>query len=133
MVTVTPVASVKVKEIMSQQSPVPAGLRIGVSTHDLGQVRAAILDGADYLGIGPTFPSSTKKFAAFPGLEFVREVATETTLPTFALGGINVQNVHEVVAAGGRRIAVSAAIARAADPASSARALCGILPPNPGN
>lgn len=102
---------------------------IGVSTHDLDQVREAILDGADYVGIGPTFPSSTKNFDAFPGLEFVRQVAAETTLPAFALGGINLQNVHGVVAAGGRRIAVSAAIARAADPASAARALCGILPP----
>ncbi len=102
---------------------------IGVSTHDLDQVREAILDGADYIGIGPTFPSSTKNFDAFPGLEFVRRVSEETTLPAFALGGIHLQNVHEVVAAGGRRIAVSAAIARAADPASAARALCAILLP----
>ena len=100
---------------------------IGVSTHDIDQVRAAILDGADYVGIGPTFPSNTKNFDAFLGLEFVRRVSEETTLPAFALGGIHLRNVPEVVAAGGRRIAVSAAIARAADPASIARALCEIL------
>ena len=106
---------------------------IGVSTHNLGQFREAILDAADYLGIGPTFPSSTKEFDSFPGLEFVRQVVGETTLPAFVLGGIHARNVHEVAAAGGRRIAVSAAIARAADPAAAARALCGILSASTGN
>jgi thiamine-phosphate pyrophosphorylase len=96
---------------------------IGVSTHTLDQVRQAITDGADYIGVGPTFPSSTKQFEAFAGLEFVREVAAETTLPAFALGGINVTNVGEVAAAGAKRIAVSAAVATAAEPRSAAAAL----------
>lgn len=84
---------------------------LGVSTHIPEQVRAAIRDGATYLGVGPTFPSSTKSFDAFPGLEFVREVAGLTTLPAFALGGIDVSNVGQVVAAGLNRVAVSRAIA----------------------
>ena len=95
---------------------------IGVSTHNLAQVREAILDGADYLGVGPTFPSSTKEFGEFPGLEFVRQVSAETAWPTFVLGGITLGNVREVVSAGGRRIAVSAAIARAEEPAAVAQA-----------
>ena len=45
---------------------------IGVSTHSIEQVRQAVLDGASYLGVGPTFPSRTKKFSEFPGLDFVR-------------------------------------------------------------
>ena len=45
---------------------------IGLSTHNLEQLRQAILDGADYAGVGPTFPSGTKTFAEFPGLAFVR-------------------------------------------------------------
>ncbi len=96
---------------------------IGVSTHTVEQVRRAITDGADYIGIGPTFPSSTKQFEAFAGLDFVREVTAETTMPAFALGGINVTNVAEVVAAGAKRIAVSAAVATAAEPRAAAVAL----------
>lgn len=96
---------------------------IGVSTHTIEQVRRAVTDGADYIGVGPTFPSSTKPFEAFAGLEFVREVAEETTLPAFTLGGINLSNVGQVTAAGGTRIAVSAAIATADEPRGVAMAL----------
>jgi thiamine-phosphate pyrophosphorylase len=96
---------------------------IGVSTHDLFQVRRAILDGANCIGVGPTFPSGTKTFDAFPGLDFVRAAVAETSLPAFALGGINLENVSEVVAAGCRRIAVSQAVCAAADPRAAARAL----------
>jgi len=96
---------------------------IGVSTHSLDQVRRAILDGADYLGIGPTFPSKTKSFEAFPGLEFIREATAESTLPMFALGGIEPATIGRVVEAGARRVAVSASITRAEDPEPVARAL----------
>lgn len=96
---------------------------IGLSTHTIEQVRRAVQDGADYIGVGPTFPSNTKQFEAFAGLEFVREVSEETTLPAFALGGINASNVAEVMAAGATRIAVSAAIATANEPRAAAVAL----------
>lgn len=102
---------------------VGAGMLIGVSTHSVEQLRTAVLDGADYLGVGPTFPSRTKTFAEFPGLEFVRAAASETSLPAFALGGIGPENVADVVAAGLRRIAVSAAVAAADDPEAVARVL----------
>src|SRR5207245_9629252 len=46
---------------------------IGVSTHNLEQLRQAVLDGASYIGVGPTFPSGTKQFEDFPGLEFVKQ------------------------------------------------------------
>ena len=100
---------------------------IGVSTHSLDQVRRAVLDGADYIGVGPIFPSQTKAFEAFPGLDFIRAAAAETTLPAFALGGIAVENVAQVVAAGARRIAVGSAIAAAEDPELIARTLCTAL------
>lgn len=99
------------------------GVLIGVSTHSIEQVRRAILDGADYLGIGPTFPSNTKAFDHFPGLDFVREATAETTLPAFALGGIGLGNMAEVVKAGAKRIAVSSAVAAADDPQAAAAAL----------
>jgi len=96
---------------------------IGVSTHSIQQARQAVLDGANYLGVGPTFPSTTKQFAQFPGLEFVGAVAREIRLPAFAIGGITADNVGEVLAAGLSRVAVSGAITASADPAAAARQL----------
>ncbi len=101
---------------------------IGVSTHNLDQVRQAVLDGASYLGVGPTFPSSTKDFADFPGPQFVREAMTETTLPAFVIGGVNLNTIDAAVAAGARRVAVSQVIARADDPRAVAATLLAALP-----
>lgn len=100
---------------------------VGVSTHNLDQLRTAILDGADYVGLGPTFPSTTKPFDGFSGLTYLRQTAKESQIPAFALGGITIQNVREVSATGIRRIAVSAAIAQAEDPEATAMAFCQIL------
>ena len=96
---------------------------VGVSTHDLEQARRAVFDGADYLGVGPTFPSGTKQFARFPGLAFVEAVAREITLPSFAIGGITAENVGKVLGAGLRRIAVGGAVVKSPDPAAAAKQL----------
>ena len=96
---------------------------IGVSTHTIDQARRAVLEGADYLGVGPTFPSGTKSFDTFSGLEFVRQVAAEISLPWFAIGGIDATNVKTVVAAGARRIAISGAICGAVDAERAAATL----------
>ena len=69
---------------------------IGVSTHSIEQARLAVLDGANYLGVGPTFPSGTKQFDHFPGVELLRAVADEIRLPAFAIGGISSENIGEV-------------------------------------
>ncbi|QVL33033.1 thiamine phosphate synthase [Telmatocola sphagniphila] len=100
---------------------------IGVSTHDIVQVRQAIRDGANYIGVGPTFPSTTKAFDAFPGLDFVKAVAAETTLPFFVIGGVDANNTCEVVKAGGKRVAVSSALAKAKDPRLAALKLVRLL------
>lgn len=100
---------------------------VGVSTHDLEQVRQAVRDGASYIGVGPTFPSGTKEFAAFPGLEFVRQATAETSLPAFAIGGVTLKNLPEVVAAGARRAAVSGAICGSEDPCALAAAMRRVL------
>jgi thiamine-phosphate pyrophosphorylase len=100
---------------------------IGVSTHSIDQARAAVLNGANYLGVGPTFPSQTKAFDEFPGLEFVRQVAAEIRLPAFAIGGITLQNVGEVIAAGLPRAAVASAVTAAAKPQAAATALRAVL------
>ncbi|HEV3338892.1 MAG TPA: thiamine phosphate synthase [Pirellulales bacterium] len=96
---------------------------IGVSTHSLEQARQAVLDGANYIGVGPTFASRTKQFEACvlrgPGL--LRAVNAEIQLPAFAIGGIDGNNLGEVLAAGFRRIAVSGAVLSAEDPGAAAR------------
>jgi len=96
---------------------------IGVSTHSIEQARQAVLDGANYLGVGPTFPSGTKEFEQFPGVELLRAVAGEIRLPAFAIGGITLENLPRVLQAGMSRIAVSGAVLNASDPAEAARAL----------
>jgi thiamine-phosphate pyrophosphorylase len=102
---------------------------IGVSTHSLGQLRQAVLDGANYVGVGPVFPSATKAFAGFPGLEFVRAAFAETSLPAFAIGGVNAETVAAAVAAGATRVAVGAAVAAADDPRRAAAELLACLVP----
>ena len=96
---------------------------IGVSTHSIEQARQAVLDGANYLGAGPTFPSGTKRFERFPGLELLRAVAAEIRLPAFAIGGIDRRNLPEVLATGICRVAVSGAVTTASDPAAAANEL----------
>jgi thiamine-phosphate pyrophosphorylase len=96
---------------------------IGVSTHQLAQLRQAILDGADYVGVGPVFTSSTKDFGQLAGLEYLREALAESSLPAFAIGGVTTVNLAALVAVGARRIAVSAAVCQADDPRQAARRL----------
>lgn len=96
---------------------------IGVSTHAIDQARAAVLDGADYLGVGPTFPSTTKAFDALPGLNYARSVAEEITLPAFAIGGIDESNLGDVLAASVTRVAVAGCVVGSDDPAGVARRL----------
>jgi len=100
---------------------------IGVSTHSIEQARRAVLDGANYIGVGPTFSSGTKQFAEFPGLDLLRVVAGEIRLPAFAVGGITRANLPEVLATGFTRIAVSGAITTVGDPVSEARELSAAL------
>ncbi len=100
-----------------------SGLLVGVSTHDLDQARRAVVDGADYIGVGPCFPSQTKSFAAFVPLKLLGEVASEITIPAFAIGGITAENVEQVQATGLRRVAVSAAVCAASDVRSAATSM----------
>jgi len=100
---------------------------IGVSTHSIEQARTAVLAGANYIGVGPTFPSTTKSFDAFPGVELLRQLDAEIRLPAFAIGGITLANAGEVLAAGVGRIAVSAAIVDAPAPADAARRFKALL------
>lgn len=96
---------------------------IGVSTHTIEQAREAVVNGANYIGCGPTFPSSTKHFDTFSGLDFLTAVAAEIQLPAFAIGGITQQNVAQVIATGFQRVAVSSAVLNATVPSDAAATL----------
>jgi thiamine-phosphate pyrophosphorylase len=96
---------------------------VGLSTHDVDQVEQAISLGADYIGCGPTFPSATKSFEQFAGpklLQSVHERVDAAGLPAFAIGGIQLDNLSQVISAGFRRVAVSSAIWNASNPATAA-------------
>ncbi len=99
----------------------PPSMWIGVSTHSLEQAIQAEAEGADYIGCGPTFPSTTKSFDQYKGTEWLSSVSQKIKIPSFAIGGINTENVDVVAQAGIRRVAVSGAIWKAADPATSTR------------
>lgn len=105
---------------------------IGRSTHDLAQAEAAIAEsapeGPDYFCVGPCWPTPTKPGRAAPGLGLVREVAAlNTGKPWFAIGGIDVARLPDVLDAGARRVVVVRAITAADDPAAAAAQLAGML------
>jgi thiamine-phosphate pyrophosphorylase len=96
---------------------------IGVSTHSITQARQAVLEGANFIGVGPTFPTTTKQFDVFPGLGLLRAVASEIRLPAFAIGGIDAAKIADVLATGMSRIAVCGAVASAPSPLAAAQEL----------
>lgn len=91
------------------------GLIIGLSTHSLEQAVAAEKEGADYIGVGPVFPTSTKPDYRPVGLDLVRRVAEQVRIPFVAIGGINRQNTPDVLTAGARCLAVVRAVFGAPD------------------
>ena len=100
---------------------------VGVSTHTIEQAKQAALDGADYLGMGPVFTSQTKAFKSFSGIAYVEQVAAEIALPSFAIGGISLGSIHQVLAAGACRIAVSSEICRSESPELTTAQLKNVL------
>ena len=96
---------------------------VGRTAHTLDEARAALAAGADYLGIGPCYPSATKTFARQAPRDFLRATAAEIPLPIFAIGGIGSERLAELAALGIRRVAVSAAVTAAEAPGEAAREL----------
>jgi thiamine-phosphate pyrophosphorylase len=90
-------------------------VRLGLSTHDPGQAQRALAAGADYLAIGPVYATATKPTAQPVTLDYVRWAAAHVTVPWFVIGGINLQTLEAVLAAGARRICVVSAILNAPD------------------
>jgi thiamine-phosphate pyrophosphorylase len=96
---------------------------LGVSTHNLEQAKQAVLDGADYIGVGPFFRSPTKPRDLVAGPEYARLVAEQISIPGVAIAGITAQNLDQVLATGIRAVAVTAAVMGAGDVRGAARGL----------
>lgn len=102
-------------------SELKARVRIGLSTHAPDQAKRAVDAGADYVAIGPIYATGTKPTAKPVTLEYVRWAATNVSVPWFAIGGINLSTIDEVIAAGARRICVVSAILNAPDVKAACR------------
>ncbi len=99
---------------------------IGVSCSTLEMARSAAQDGADYLGLGPMFPSDTKRKDTISGPRLIERVTTDLVagrLPHLAISGIEPSNIPELVAAGCRGVAVCSAVCGSDDPLRATRAL----------
>ena len=83
---------------------------IGVSTHTILQARMAQQWGADYIGIGPVFYTATKDYEIPVGLDCLKQVSREIAIPCVAIGAINLENIYDVLHAGGKRVAICSAI-----------------------
>ncbi len=89
---------------------------IGISTHNLEQAMKAASEGANYIGFGPVFGTTTKADAEeAKGLEALREVRKSVNIPVVAIGGIILENVVDVLSAGADAVAVISAIVKADD------------------
>ena len=113
--------------VRDARSVVGPEMLIGVSTSSIEMARSAVLDGANYIGIGPVFPSATKHFDTLQGTHPLEQVSADVSLPAFAIGGIDSTNLEQVLATGVERVAVSQAVVGSVEPANAARELIALL------
>jgi thiamine-phosphate pyrophosphorylase len=102
---------------------------VGKSTHSLEQAVAAEREGADYIGFGPIFETPTKPDYQPIGLTGIKRVHNEVTVPIFCIGGIKIDNLGQVMAAGAKRVAIVSGLLKALDIAKYARACKALLNP----
>lgn len=96
---------------------------IGVSTSSLDQAKAAKAQGADYCGVGPMFPTTTKHKPDLAGPDYLRDYIAWGGLPHLAIGGISTENISELIRAGVQGVAISSAICSASNPAQASAAI----------
>lgn len=117
-----------IEEVRSIAGP---GCFVGKSTHSLAQAERAVAEGADYIGWGPLFATPTKPAYAPIGLEEIASVHAAVHLPIFCIGGVKLENLPAVIAAGARRVVIVSGLLQASDVAQYARAARGLLNDQP--
>ena len=93
----------------------------GLSSHAPDQARRAVEAGADYVAVGPVFPTGTKPGRPAVTLEYVRWAAAHLTVPWFAIGGITLENLDSVLEAGATRVCVVSALLNAPNVTAACR------------
>lgn len=107
---------------------VGAGHLLGGTAREPVQAAGLVAEGADYLGVGPAYPTVSKDGLPAPlGPAGVAAVASAVQVPVIAIGGVTVGRVPELLAAGAFGVAVVAAVSDAADPAAAVRELLRVL------
>jgi thiamine-phosphate pyrophosphorylase len=106
---------------VSQLKHQSAKVKVGLSTHSPEQAVKAVKAGPDYVAVGPVYATGTKPSATPVTLDYVRWASANIQIPWFAIGGINLRNVADVLAAGATRICVVSAILDADDLAGACR------------
>ena len=96
-------------------------LLIGLSTHDVKQAAAAHKQDADYIGVGPVFPTPSKEYHDGIGLDMVSRLCDATDLPTVGIGGITAKNAFQARSAGATAVAAIRALCGVDDPQAAAR------------
>ncbi|YAI81796.1 MAG: thiamine phosphate synthase [cyanobacterium endosymbiont of Rhopalodia sterrenbergii] len=91
---------------------------VGRSTTNPQEMAQAITQGADYIGVGPVYATPTKPGKIPAGLDYVNYARKHSSVPWFAIGGINETNINEVITAGAKQVAIVRAIMKANDPAT---------------
>ncbi|KPL05075.1 MAG: hypothetical protein AMJ73_02570 [candidate division Zixibacteria bacterium SM1_73] len=117
-------AYLKVDGVHLGQDDLPPGIArkilgsskiIGISAQNIERAKEAEKHGADYVGIGPIFDTATKKIKKPIGLEIIKQAGESLKIPFFPIGGINLENLGQVIEAGSKRIAVGSAVICAAN------------------
>lgn len=106
---------------------VGAGCFVGKSTHSVAQARAAMAEGADYIGFGPLYATGTKPDYVPIGLQDIAEVHEFATCPVFCIGGVNPERLPEILGAGAKRVVIVSAWLQAEDVRGAVRAASGLL------
>jgi thiamine-phosphate pyrophosphorylase len=107
--------------IAEARTVVGANCMVGKSTHSLDQAIRAFYEGADYIGFGPIFATPTKPDYLPVGLREIQKVHDAVRIPIFCIGGIKLDNLGEVLAAGARRVVIVSGLLQAPDAAEYAR------------
>jgi thiamine-phosphate pyrophosphorylase len=98
-------------------------LLVGVSTSMLSDAKQAQRDGADYCGVGPMFPTTTKHKDVIVGPAYLERYVAWGKLPHLAIAGITPDNIDQLTAVGVRGVAVSSVVCGAGDPAAVTKRL----------